>query len=102
MAATYSKTHAGCYVDASHGIYAIDRIVAFAEQHGGKVAECNKSNGHKHRETVFQSRFAGCEFAGEVEDEADAYMNENFSVEGAYWGRSEQGDWGLWVAEEEE
>jgi hypothetical protein len=40
--------------------------------------------------------------ANEVEDEATEYMNEFFGVDGAYWGRSEQGDWGLWPEENEQ
>jgi len=29
-------------------------------------------------------------------------MKEFFDVDGAYWGRSEGGDWGLWPIEEED
>jgi hypothetical protein len=28
--------------------------------------------------------------------EAEEYMNAEFPVEGAYWGRNKNGDWGLW------
>lgn len=87
MAATYSKAHAGCYVDGARGIYAINRIVSFAMEHGWQSPPDAKDLE---------------EFPNEIEDEADAYMNETFPVEGARWGRSEQGDWGLWATEEEE
>lgn len=35
-------------------------------------------------------------FEDEAEDFATEYMEENFGVEGAFWGRNEHGDWGLW------
>jgi hypothetical protein len=94
----YTLEDVGCYVDGARGIYATDAIQEFAEAHGMEQIECK---GHKHAETCFSSRFAGCEFAGEIEDEADFYMNENYGVEGCYWGRSEGGDWGLWPIEED-
>lgn len=91
----YEFSDCGCYVDGSHGIYAIDAIVEFAERHGFTIEPCDD----QHYETCFESRFAGCEFAGEIEDEASDYMNANYPVDGAGWGRSEQGDWGLWESE---
>lgn len=37
----------------------------------------------------------------EDEDEATEFMNDKFPVDGAYWGRSEGGDWGLWADEKD-
>jgi len=95
---TYTADDAGCYVDSARGIYSTDAIVDFANLHGAKIehdTEC------KHGETCGESQFAGCEWMGDYEDDADAYMNLHFGVEGYYWGRSEQGDWGLWADEED-
>jgi hypothetical protein len=46
------------------------------------------------------STYADCDFGGEIEDECDTYMNDKHGVDGAFWGRSEAGDWGLWECEE--
>jgi hypothetical protein len=91
----YTLQDVGCYVDGARGIYAVDTIVEFAESHGAVIEPC--IDDHKHDETSSQSRFGGCEFANEIEDEATGYMNENYPVEGASWGRNENGDWGLWI-----
>ncbi len=94
----YTARDAGCYVDASRGIYTIDRIIAIARSHGmGEPADCSEIEHCPADHT--SSGWAGCEFAGEVEDECDDYMNEHQTVDGHYWGRSEQGDWGLWEIE---
>ena len=91
----YTKSDTGCYIDSAQGVYTIDAIVDFAESHGYKINPCDDDHEH----TIFRSRFAGCEFAGEIEDEVDDYMNEHFAVDSCYWGRSENGDWGLWEIE---
>lgn len=97
----YTIEDCGCYVDGARGIYAIDEIVSIAESHGGRVHDCDMQ-GHDHGETCFESRFAGCEFAGDVEYGCDDYMNTHFGVDGAYWGRNENGDWGLWEIDDYE
>ncbi len=102
----YTLKDCGCYVDGARGIYAIDAIVEIAEAHGLRDQTCGID--HEHDETCDESRFAGCEFAGEIEDACDDYMNKHFSVDstdensndGAYWGRNENGDWGLWQIDE--
>lgn len=109
-AVKYTVKDVGCYVDSCRGIYMIDHIAKFAESHGMTVEDCNqrdettgqfKPGQHKHTETCDTSRFAGCEFAGELEDSIDEWMNEHYPVEGASWGRSENSDWGLWPHDEE-
>lgn len=95
----YSASDAGCYVDSHAGIYATDEIVGIARDHGAEIAHPEACK-RKHAETWSGSEFAGCEFFGEYEDDADAFMNENFSVDGYYWGRNECGDWGLWLEED--
>lgn len=95
----YTLEDVGCYVDGSRGIHAIDRIVEIAEEHGmtGLICTCagcdDRNNG--------KGEWHQCEWIGEIEDDCDNYMNDHYPVEGAYWGRSEQGDWGLWESEEE-
>lgn len=79
----YTMKDCGCYVDSARGWYATDAIVAFAESHGlEKVDWTNEELAYY-----------------EVEDEATDYMNEHYAVDGAYWGRNENGDWGLWDEE---
>jgi hypothetical protein len=97
---TYTLDDCGCYVDGSHGIYAVDTIIAFAESHGFKYDLNDKFDNDRAYCTgcnVTHALPSECEFSNEIEDEATDYMNDTFPVEGAYWGRSEQGDWGLWV-----
>ena len=89
----YTINDTGCYVDSARGIYATDSIVGFARDHGAQI---NHDKYCLHDDSFFTSEFATCEFSGEYEDEADNYMNENFPVENASWGRNENGDWGLW------
>lgn len=94
----YTLSDIGCYVDGARGIYSIDAITSFADSHGMEIDECEKD--HEHAPTFEASRFAGCEFANEVESECDEYMNATHGVDGAYWGRNEQGDWGLWEVDD--
>lgn len=82
----YSLADIGCYVDGARGRYMIDAIAGIAASHGfDHLPETGPVSGY--------------EFANEVEDEIDSYMNKNYGVKGASWGRSEQGDWGLWKVE---
>jgi hypothetical protein len=99
----YTLGDVGCYVDGSRGIYAVDRIVEITEEHGmetpdncsdGDCARC--AHGCKTAGDGTHSEWALCFWTGEIEDDCDNYMNDHYPVEGAYWGRSEQGDWGLW------
>ncbi len=80
----YSLNDVGCYVDGARGIYAVDAIYTFAWQHGFKPAFGECFGG--------RNKLSDYEYAGEIEDD----MNTQFGVDGAYWGRNEQGDWGLW------
>lgn len=82
----YTLADIGCYVDSNRGRYAIDAIAGIAASHGFDDLP----------ETGLVS---DSEFANEVEDNIDSFMNERYGVEGAYWGRSEQGDWGLWMSD---
>ena len=97
----YTLEDVGCYVDGARGIYATDAIVERAEGHGFTVEPCSTTDGHEHLDSYFPSLFAGCEHSAEIEDGATEYMNAQFPVKGAYWGRSEAGDWGLWPEEDE-
>ena len=102
--ALYTRDDVGCVVDRAQGIYATDRIVDFANAHGAAIPLCDTglrkvgSTAHKHAETAYPSEYAGCEFSGEIEEKIKQYMNHFYSVVGAYWGRNENGDWGLWEA----
>jgi hypothetical protein len=89
---TYTLEDVGCYVDGARGIHAIDRILCFAEDHGLKWEA----------EALFANPLDtdDYEYSDEAEDVADRYMNENYGVEGAYWGRNENSDWGLWAIED--
>ncbi len=97
---TYTLADVGCYVDGSRGIYAIDRIVEIAEANGMAEPEPCECEGHGVVWQRASSPWAGCEYVGEREDDCDDYMNEHHGVDGASWGRSEAGDWGLWECEE--
>lgn len=112
----YTLEDVGCYVDGSRGIYAVDAIVKFAESHG---FECDLNNGRNEEGKVVclscdvaHKLVSNCEFSNEIEDNATAFMNENYPVSEwidtsqgddeanlvkvkAYWCRNEQGDWGL-------
>jgi hypothetical protein len=89
--AIYTLADVGCYVDGARGIYAVDAIVQFAVGHGmGEPSEYHSVKS-----------LADCEFADEVEDDTDDYMNDQYGVEGAYWGRNENSDWGLWEIEQD-
>lgn len=88
--ATYTLADVGCYVDGARGIYAIDKILCIAEDHGKVWGDELFSNDDPNDKT----------YSDEAEDIATDYMNTYCAVEGAYWGRSEQGDWGLWTIDE--
>lgn len=98
----------GCYVDASYGTHAIDLILAAAESFGFKyenVCDCDYCQHHEVSilEDLFEPRL--CEFANEIEDEIDDWMNKNVAMVPLgtaptnYWGRNDNGDWGLWPSE---
>ena len=91
----------GCYVDGVRGIYMVDSIIALAEAFGFKAKGCEDGTCGRCHDGSY-TEWAHCQFAGEVEDEATEYLNDKQSVEGCYWGRTEQGDWGLWPNDEEE
>ena len=105
---TYTESDAGCYVDGSRGIYAVDRIVAIAtEEHGMSEPdgcddeECPRcARGEHEAGDGSRTEWAPCLYSNEIEDDCDTYMNDHYPVDGHYWGRSEQGDWGLWPCEE--
>jgi hypothetical protein len=87
MTATkYTLKDCGCYVDSARGCYAIDAINNFAQAHGYQLPA----------DTLGMLPLSDYEFANEIEDEIDDYMNTNFAVDGASWGRNENSDWGLW------
>jgi hypothetical protein len=92
----------GCCVDGARGIYAIDGIVALAEGYGfiPSPCECDVCKGTAESPTALESNYGGCEFANELEDEIGAFMNDKFAVSGHYWGRNENGDYGLWAHED--
>jgi hypothetical protein len=104
----YSIDDIGCYVDEARGIYMIDRIYDIAVEHGfsdsdaDKILEGESPENGEIQTTSEDNTLAGWEFSGELEDQIDEFMNDNFEVEGAHWGRSEQGDWGLWTDDESE
>lgn len=91
----YSINDAGCYLDGARGIYLIDGLVSFAEDHGFKLNETEEQFYADHDYSLVDY-----EWNGETEDRIDDYMNDNYGVDGAYWGRNENGDWGLWQIEE--
>ena len=87
----YSLKDCGCYVDSAHGIYAQDHIYTFAWQHGFKPAFGEAFGG--------KTQLHEYEFANEIEDEIDSFMNDQFPCKDgeACWGRNQNGDWGLWT-----
>lgn len=91
---TYTLSDCGCYVDGTRGTYAIDKIEDVARDHGYKLP-------NDISDQAFVT-LSDCDFASWIEDEIDDYMNTHFGVEGAYWGRNENGDWGLWAIESDE
>ena len=81
----YTLRNVGAYADSSRGIYVGQKVQEIARAHGWKG----------------EYLAADAEFYDEAIDEAEAYMNEHYPVEGAYWGSNDNGDWGLWTAEQE-
>jgi len=79
----YTLDDCGCYVDGARGWYGVRKIVDFANLHGAAIE--------------YKTNQADCNYDFDCEDEADDFMNDHFPVPGATWGRSEQGDWGLWA-----
>lgn len=88
----------GCYFDGARGCYMVDAIVDFAETYGFRPAHECECEDHKYNPNCAWSE---CEWANEVEDDATAFMEDNYPQDGATWGRSESGDWGLWPIEDD-
>lgn len=86
----YTINDVGCYVESARGTYAIDKIASLARAHGFELESDLEA-------FVTLSDY---EFAGELEDEIDSFMNDKYGVEGAYWGRNENSDWGLWEVDD--
>jgi hypothetical protein len=91
---SYTRADCGCYVDGANGIYATDAIIDFANMHGASIKHDPDCDGHG-------STFGKCEWANEYEDEASDYLNAQFPVDDAYWGRNDNGDWGLWAIDDD-
>ena len=91
----YTIRDCGCYCDSARGRYAIDKIVSFSEAHGFKHDAVTTPTGSPGD----FSTYADYEYVDELENECDNCMNEHYGVDGAYWGRNENGDWGLWETE---
>lgn len=93
----FSLQDCGCYVDGLHGIYMLGMVARFAEGLGWippETCNCSECKGGP-------VKYVYCEFVPDMWDEIESYLNEHYEVEGAYWGPSEQSDWGLWPIEEE-
>jgi len=82
----YTKDDCGCYVDGAKGIYAGLAIQGIATAYGWIGDHANPTD-----EEYF-----------DAEDEATDYMQTHYSVDGCYWGRNDNGDWGLWKIDEQE
>ena len=99
----------GCYVDSVRGLYMVDAIVALAEAFGFEAKGCDVAepcprchDGQHMAGDGSYTEWSRCQSAGEVEDEATEYLNDKQSVESCYWGRTEQGDWGLWPNDDDD
>lgn len=90
--AKYTLDDCGCYAD---GVYCIDAILSFAEDHGFELEPLD--DGEQYPEPL-----SDYEWSDEVEDDIDEYMNNTYPVDDAYWGRNDNGDWGLWAIEDDE
>ena len=102
-AQTYTPSDVGCYADGSRGIYLTDRVVEIANDHGASIThDCDDKAciGRKGDEVEPIGVFIYCAFSGEYGDEATDHMNEQFPVDGCYWGFID-GDWGLWTDSDE-
>jgi hypothetical protein len=81
----YSNSDAGCYADSNRGCQVVDKVYSIAISHGMPKRDFDTD--------ILPSE---SEFSGDIEDMCDDYMNEHFPVDGFYWGRNDNGDWGLW------
>ena len=91
------KLETGCYVDSARGVYAIDAILHFAEAHGFVLG----TDGEPELAVMAgKGSISRYEFANEIEDDIDNFMNDTWGLDNACWGRNENGDWGLWEDEE--
>jgi hypothetical protein len=78
----YTLNDAGVYVDYSYqnADETSARVIGIAQDHG------------------FQPKPYDAEWISEVADEATAWMNDHFQVDGAYWAfDGDAGGWGLFV-----
>lgn len=95
----YTISDCGCFVDSARGNYAIDAIYSIAKEHGFTDQDAETFlNGQTEQDC--DETLSSWEFSNDLEDDIDSFMNDTFPVDGAYWGRSEQSDWGLWAIEE--
>lgn len=95
----YTAKDVGCFVDSARGIYMLDAIIAFVRCHGADIE--HPKDCIEHVPLIYISELTGCPCSNDYEDKADAYMNKKFPVEGCFWGRNENGDWGLWTIKNE-
>ena len=88
----------GCYVDGVHGIYMWKRIYTIAKDYGFEY-ECTipqiEALIDKEERGELTSDMSG-QIAHDLENLIDDYLNEKMAVDKAYWGRNENGDWGVW------
>jgi hypothetical protein len=99
----FTKANAGCYGDSARGTY-IGRDVAIpiAKAYGfdpyPTPCDCDYCgvNHNSPNYDIFR-----CEYYHEIWDEAETFLN-NRTEDGWWWGSTENGDWGLWIADEEE
>lgn len=113
----FTKDAVGCYGDSARGQYMVDHVVDFAQAYGfvlDQSCECGYCCASRKIIEVFATektgmltnhydndwRASGCEFANEIWDDAEKFLN-NITADGLYWGATENGDWGLWEADDE-
>lgn len=99
----------GCYVDAARGRYVFDGIVQIVlplAQADGKLKELRDevdrvfgANEVQRLKAVFGDDVD--ELRDLVEDVLTEYMESEHHREGYWWGRSEEGDWGLWEVQDD-
>jgi hypothetical protein len=77
----------GCYFDSHRGIYIGEAVQDLAAENGWTSEPLSADH----------------EFYCEAWEEAEAFMNDNFPVDGHYWGSNDGScDWGLWECEPDE
>ena len=102
MIPQYTLADVGCYVDGAKGIHVLDGVVEIAEAHGMDELSCWCNSGFYGKIAHGAGHsWSDCEFSDDIENDCDLFMNDTFAVEGAYWGRNDNGDWGLWAIDDE-